>query len=337
MDYQCEKEIAIQAVSKAAALCQAVQAEMTKVDSLEKGDRSPVTIADFGAQALICRVLKDVFPQDPIVGEEDAQALRDPENAGMLKQIAGYVRRFQPNATPEAVCRWIDAGNGAVAERFWTLDPIDGTKGFLRNDQYAIALALIEQGVTKAAVLGCPALPLRLDEAGSARGALFTAVRGAGAAMAPLEGDAFETIHVSQLADQDGKSNQSAQACWRFVESVEASHGDHGLQEAVALAVGFTRPPLKLDSQAKYAAVARGDAALYLRLPSPQTPDYREKIWDHAAGALIVEEAGGRVTDMYGKPLNLSAGHRMASNQGVVVSNGVVHAAVLQALRASFQ
>jgi 3'(2'), 5'-bisphosphate nucleotidase len=331
MDYQCEKEIAIQAVSKAAALCQAVQAEMTKVDSLEKGDRSPVTIADFGAQALICRALKDAFPRDPIVGEEDAQALREPENAAMLQQVAGYVRRFHPDATPEAVCRWISAGNDAVAERFWTLDPIDGTKGFLRNDQYAIALALIERGDTKVAVLGCPALPLRLDEKDGPCGVLFAAVRGAGAATAPLGNDAFEAIHVA------ARAGQHAQAHWRFVESVEASHGDHALQEAVAQAVGFTRPPLKLDSQAKYGAVARGDAALYLRLPSPQTPDYREKIWDHAAGALIVEEAGGRVTDMYGKSLHWTAGRRMEHNQGVVVSNGVVHAAILKALSTSYQ
>jgi 3'(2'), 5'-bisphosphate nucleotidase len=87
-----------------------------------------------------------------------------------------------------------------------------------------------------------------------------------------------------------------------------------------------------MDSQAKYAAVARGDAALYLRLPSPKSPDYREKIWDHAAGALIVQEAGGTVTDMYGQLLDFASDYKMNDNFGVVVSNGSVHSAVIEAI-----
>jgi 3'(2'), 5'-bisphosphate nucleotidase len=114
---------------------------------------------------------------------------------------------------------------------------------------------------------------------------------------------------------------------------VEAAHGDQALQERIAAAVGVTASPLRMDSQAKYGAVARGDAILYLRLPSPKSPDYREKIWDHAAGSIVVEEAGGRVTDMHGKPLDFSGGRRMEDNRGVVVSNGPRHDAVLSALR----
>ena len=57
-------------------------------------------------------------------------------------------------------------------------------------------------------------------------------------------------------------------------------------------ALGITAEPLRLDSQAKYAVVARGDASIYLRLPHG---GYRENVWDHAAGWLIVSEAGGRV------------------------------------------
>ena len=87
-----------------------------------------------------------------------------------------------------------------------------------------------------------------------------------------------------------------------------------------------------MDSQAKYGAVARGDAVLYLRLPSPKSPSYREKIWDHAAGSLIVEEAGGRVTDMHGQPLDFASGHKMERNRGVIVSNGLLHAAVIETL-----
>ncbi len=323
MSYSEEKQAAIQAVTRASKLCQAVRAEMASVDSLEKGDRSPVTVADFGSQALICQHLMAAFPYDTIVGEEDSADLQKPENAPRLAQVTEYVQRFRPDATPDEVCRWIDDGKGRVGERFWTLDPIDGTKGFLRDDQYAIALALIEEGQVKVAVLGCPALPLDMDDPDGEIGVLFVAVRGEGTMMAPLNSTSFVPIHVIEQPDETQL---------RFVESVEASHGNPDLQEAVAKALGFTQAPLRVDSQVKYGAVARGDAALYLRLPSPKSPDYREKIWDHAAGALVVEEAGGCVTDMHGYPLNFAADYRMHDNRGVVVSNGALHMAVIEAL-----
>jgi 3'(2'), 5'-bisphosphate nucleotidase len=72
-----------------------------------------------------------------------------------------------------------------------------------------------------------------------------------------------------------------------------------------------------------------------MRFPSPKSPNYRENIWDHAAGAIVVEEAGGRVTDMHGQPLNFADGSKMTENRGVVVSNGVIHETVLAALRDS--
>jgi 3'(2'), 5'-bisphosphate nucleotidase len=323
MNYSREKQVAIEAVTRAAGLCRAVRTELATVDSLEKGDRSPVTIADFGSQALVCQCLTAAFPQDAIVAEEDATELREPANASKLAQVTQYVHRFQLDATPEKVCHWIDAGRASVAQRFWTLDPIDGTKGFLRNDQYAIALALIEQGQVEVAILGCPALPLDMSDPDSERGVLFAAVRGEGTAMAPPGSNSFVPIHVTRESDRSRL---------RFVQSVEADHGNSVLQKAVAQAVRISHPPLRMDSQAKYGAVARGDAALYLRFPSPQYPNYRERIWDHAAGALIVEEAGGCVTDMRGQPLDLASDYEMSRNRGVVVSNGALHRAVLEAL-----
>lgn len=325
MSYTREKEIAIEAVTRAASLCKMVRADMVGAEALQKGDRSPVTIADFGSQALVCQRLKKAFPNDPIVAEEDSAALRQAgaKHANKLAQVTAYVQRFQPGVEAETVCDWIDAGNGTVSDRYWTLDPIDGTKGFLRNDQYAIALALVEQGEVKVAALACPALPLNLDEADSEPGSLFVAVRGEGAEMAPLDSGNFSPIKVTTEAEQTRS---------RFVESVEAAHGNHALQESVAQAAGISQPSLRMDSQAKYGAVARGDAVLYLRLPSPKYPDYREKIWDHAAGSLILEEAGGRVTDMHGQPLDFASDFKMNNNRGVVVSNGRLHPAVITAL-----
>ncbi len=317
MGYNRERDVAVEAVREAARLC--VDVRKSLVGAMEKEDRSPVTVADFGSQALVCRRLKSVFPNDPIVGEEDASVLRRAEQSAMRKTVCKFVRAYA-QADEDTVCDWIDAGNGDVGERFWTLDPIDGTKGFLRGDQYAVALALIDCGEVKVAALACPALPVDMDEMDGDCGMLFVAVRGEGTRAVPLAGGDGADIRIDFPA-------------WRFAESVEASHGDQDAHKAVARSVGIESPSLRMDSQAKYGAVARGDAALYLRLPSPRYPDYRENIWDHAAGSLVVEEAGGKVSDMFGRPLDFASAAQMEDNRGVVVSAREIHARVIDALR----
>jgi 3'(2'), 5'-bisphosphate nucleotidase len=326
MSRERELEVACAAVREAARLCEDVRAEMV-TPALTKEDRSPVTVADFGAQALICRTLAAEFPADPVVGEEDAAALRKPDAAATREAVAGFVARYAPDASAKAALDWIDHGNGAVSPRYWTLDPIDGTKGFLRKDQYAVALALVEGGSVQVAVLACPGLPLDPLDPGGARGVLFAAVRGRGATAAALRSGVPRAIRVADGGDP---------RAWRLVESVESGHGHHSLQEQVALAVGVRGGSVRMDSQAKYGAVARGEAALYLRLPSPRTPDYRENVWDHAAGVLVVEEAGGRVTDIHGRRLDFAGGTRMVDNRGVVVSNGPIHDRVLAELAGIF-
>ncbi|WP_017303596.1 3'(2'),5'-bisphosphate nucleotidase [Spirulina subsalsa] len=320
MSYSAETQVAIAAAIQAAQLCQAVRQAIP--EAMEKRDKSPVTVADYGSQAIICRAIAKSFPSDAIVGEEDAGELRRAEMADTLQQVTGYVGALIPDATPEQVAEWIDRGNGSVAPRYWTLDPIDGTKGFLRQDQYAVAIALVEQGEVKVGVLACPALPCSTGETG----VLYVAVRGQGATQVPLKGGNPTRLKVVSSEDV---------AHFRFVESVESSHGDRTRQEAVAQAVGITTESMRIDSQAKYGIVASGQAALYLRLPSPKNPDYRENIWDHAAGAIVVEEAGGKVTDMYGNPLDFGTGTKMMDNRGVVVSNGAIHDHVIGVLARS--
>ncbi|NCJ08738.1 3'(2'),5'-bisphosphate nucleotidase [Synechococcales cyanobacterium C] len=316
MRYALEREVAIAAVQQAVLLCEQVRREVVP-SAIEKQDRSPVTIADFGAQALICRALADTFPQDPVVGEEDATELRQAPMASMLNQVTHYVQAQVASATPTTVLDWIDHGNGTPSPRFWTLDPIDGTKGFLRGDQYAIALALIENGEVNVGVLGCPALALG-DEP---PGLMFVAVRGAGTEMISLTSGTTQPLQV--VADSLNP---------RFTEGVEADHSNQALQASIAQAAGITQPSLRIDSQAKYGVIAAGKAALYLRLPTSKYPNYQEKIWDHAAGVIVVEEAGGRVTDMHGQPLDFSQGAKLVNNRGVIVSHGSIHDAVLTAL-----
>jgi len=318
--YRHEREVAIAAVRQAAVLCRAVQSGISP-DVLKKKDRSPVTVADFGSQALVCRTLKAVFPNDQIIGEEDAAALREPENAELLGKVVANVQAARPDAEANDVCTWIDYGGAKTySDRFWTLDPIDGTKGFLRGEQYAVALALIVEGEVTVAAMACPNLP---EAAGSTdKGAVFAAVRGQGTVRTSCDlSDVSEPVYVSTQDDPK-------QA--RFCESVESGHSSHGDAAKVAELLGITEKPVRLDSQAKYAVVARGDADIYMRLPT--RPGYVEKIWDHAAGMLVVTEAGGRATDITGRPLSFRYGFRLEQNRGVIVTNGRLHEAVLGAL-----
>ena len=322
-----ELSVAIAAVRRAARVCQAVQSSLVTEQTAQKKDKSPVTVADYASQAVVCSALDAAFPNDPIVGEEGADELRTPAQAVLRKQVAEHVAAVVVGGADEAgVLKWIDRGGAARSgspwppERFWTLDPIDGTKGFLRKEQYAIALALIVRGEVVLGVLGCPNLPATSGGVGS----LFIATRGGGAFEVSLDGgDAKRTvIHVDSISHSPAA---------RFCESVESGHSDQDASSKIASTLGITAAPLRMDSQAKYASVARGDASIYLRLPT--RGDYRECIWDHAAGAIVIEEAGGRVTDVDGKPLDFSLGAKLEQNRGVIATNGKLHAPVLDAVR----
>lgn len=316
-----EIRFALDAVRRAALLVHRIQMELV-VSAQEKADRSPVTVADYTSQALVANLLSDSFPDDALVAEEDSSAL---QGTPLLELVTEYVRDELPAATPASVCAWIDRGRSAPASRFWTLDPIDGTKGFLRGDQYAVALALVENGLVQIGVLGCPNLSdgYRPDHGGE--GSIAVAVRGQGSWVASLVSPlVFDHLHASRRADPSTA---------RLLRSFESGHTNPGQIDALAGALGITAGAIAMDSQAKYCLLASGKADLMLRMLSPSRPDYREKIWDQAAGMLIIEEAGGMVTDLDGKTLDFSTGRALENNRGVLASNGLLHPAVLQALR----
>lgn len=313
---------AIAAVRAAAHACVAVQQDLVTAQTLEKRDRSPVTIADFTSQAVICALLTEIGL--PIVGEEDAAMLRDPANREHLEAVTARASHAigQPIDSDRIVTLIDQAGQAAATGTYWTLDPIDGTKGFLRGEQYAVALALIENGTVRVGFLACP----NIQGPDGQAGAVFAAIAGHGTIVLPLENHGLtgsQPIKVS--SDQDLRQA-------KFCESVESGHSDQSQSQRIATRLGITRPPVRMDSQAKYAAVATGQASIYLRLPTQS--DYREKIWDHAAGALIIEQAGGRVTDIDGNALDFNHGRELKKNRGIVATNGPVHDAVLEAVHA---
>jgi len=126
-------------------------------------------------------------------------------------------------------------------------------------------------------------------------------------------------------------ASASSPAATRWVERVESSDRNKDVSSQIAEAAGVTDAPLRLDSQAKYAVVARGEAALYLR--HTLDPAYREMVWDHAAGVLVIEEAGGKVTDLAGRPLDFTLGRRLERNRGIVATWADLHDRVLAAIQ----
>ncbi len=332
---------AIRAVRLASRLCQAVRAEISP-QVLDKKDKSPVTVADFGSQALICQALLQAFPHDPVIAEEDSSELRSPENGSILDRVLHSVCTATEAASgnradirPEHIFQWIDhGGTSHYSDRFWTIDPIDGTKGFLRGGQYAVALALIVRGEVVVAALACPQFEFRPGQgpqeaqpaSAKSLGAVFTAVKTQGAFAHPMESPGG----IEPLASPLHVNDTDDPAELRFCESIESGHSCHGDSARLAEQLGITRTPLRMDSQAKYAAIACAQAEIYLRLPT--SADYREKIWDHAAGALIVGEAGGTVTDIHGRSLEFHHGRELTANRGVIVSNSKLHTRVIQAI-----
>ena len=319
--YELERETAIKIVAEVCELTRRVQDGIVAAgDALTKGDRSPVTLADLATQVVVSLRLARGFPDDPLLAEEDSAALADsPE---MADRVLELTREHLSALTRDEMVAALDrGGHQGGAGRYWVLDPIDGTKGFLRGDQYAVALALVADGDVVVGVLGCPNLPA-VDQAAD-HGSLFSAVRGSGAKSHSLDGAIGDAIHVDAITDP-----ADAVVC----ESVVAAHAAHSVQAGIAERLGISAPPYRIDSQCKYAVVARGEASIYLRLP--RDTSYREKVWDHAAGVVVVEEAGGRVTDLEGRPLDFSEGRLLGNHRGIVCSNGAIHDRVLEACRA---
>jgi len=321
-----EIKFALNAVRQASQLIQMVQIE-TAASALTKGDKSPVTVADFASQALVSYLLMQGFPDAVLVGEEASDALKEEGAEHLLEQVTGYAARFVPESTPDTVCEWIDRGAADPAKRFWTLDPIDGTKGFIRGDQYAVALALIEDGKVQIGVLGCPNLTDGyISEPGRA-GSLVIAVRGQGTwltSIADAKKNDWKRIQVSPRANP-------VEA--RLMRSFESGHTDVSKINEIASALGTQADPVRMDSQAKYSVLAAGAGEVILRLLSPKMPNYQEKIWDQAAGSLVLEEADGRISDLDGKPLDFSVGRKLVNNRGVLATNGLLHEVALKALR----
>lgn len=350
MVYEREAYIARLAVQKASLLTRSISEQILANKSsstITKTDKSPVTIGDFSAQAIIINAIKTNFPHDEIIGEEDSSDIKTNVELGqkILKALQendveyskthkGSVVNLGPEfESIDQVASIIDQGNseGGSVGRFWALDPIDGTKGFLRGDQYAVCLALIENGIVRLGVIGCPNLPDSFEKT-TYKGGLFTAIKGQGSYYSKLydttiEEDLLKTQRIQMKNDL--KSTSEIKVC----EGVEKGHSSHDDQLKIKQYLGIpVDQTLNLDSQVKYCSLSKGLAELYLRLPV--SASYQEKIWDHAAGNVLITESGGVVTDMTGKELDFGQG-RILKSSGVIAGSKQFHSKVIEAIKAT--
>lgn len=320
---------ALEAVCTACAVSRAVQANLDELRQVTKDDRSPVTVADYAVQAIIALSLAENLDAGDclVVGEEDAAGLRMDNQVLIRKAVLQAVQSWKPQITEEQMLDAIDGcDHDGTANGYWALDPIDGTKGFLRGQHYAIALGRIENGEVVAGVMGCPNLsanqshPLDVNDA---EGVVYAASKDAGA---------WEFAKCEQHAEPMRIVTQSYDSArpLRFCESAEKAHSNRGDSGRIIDSIGTEGEPARLDSQCKYALVARGQADGYLRLPTSK--EYVEKIWDHAAGMCIANEAGAVVSDVSGKPLDYTHGQRLEENRGVICAVRGLHEQIINSI-----
>ena len=334
-DYASLLEAARIAVTEACLVCREVQASLDDVRAITKDDKSPVTVADFASQAIVANVLRERLGGVTLVAEEASDFLREEDHAAHRNAALAAVRGRWEDCTEAAMLDAIDIGGAEPGKAFWTLDPIDGTKGFLRGQQYAVALAYVENGTPVVGVMGCPNLPRDmsdpLDEPDQ-DGTIYAAIRGEGVteSLAAEEPDPDDPIRITRL---DHMENE--EIC--VTASVEKAHTNVSTTDQI---LDYLRDkhgetvgePVRIDSQCKYAVVARGQADAYLRMPTK--PGYVERIWDHAAGALVASECGAAVSDIFGHELDFSQGRGLEKNKGIICAPPRLHGLLIDAITA---
>lgn len=336
---------AVDAVRLAGVVCKHVQSQPGGVQRIVKPDQSPVTIGDYCSQALVARTLHARLKVGgvgnvPLVSEESSAFLRQPSSSAYLEAALAALRASGtwPEITKDELLNTIDLGAGHVInpgddhEPFWTLDPIDGTKGFLRNQHYAVCLALIVKGQPVLSAVACPNMSpdpsagVSIDPgpgcivAASAATAGVWLIKPDAASFAPGAWTS-ELVHRELKPDPAGP---------RLARSVERGHSNRSAMEQIIQHLGDMRVDAEADGQCKYALVALGRADAYIRVPPHR--GHREHTWDHAPGTLLVRQAGAKVTDNLDRHIWFGDAD-MTRTSGVIAAEPATHARIIAAIR----
>ncbi|KAH7359985.1 hypothetical protein BKA66DRAFT_216024 [Pyrenochaeta sp. MPI-SDFR-AT-0127] len=357
--YTAELHLALKAVHNASLLTKSVLRTLKNHVSAEtKADDSPVTIADFAAQALLIAAIHARFPDDAFIGEESADALRSNETLGdrvwelvlRAKEEADagvtgtgdmqhvrdeYAEALTFPASKENMFDLIDlGGKGEItgSGRVWVMDPVDGTMTFMQGQQYAVCLCLLVDGVQQVGVIGCPNLafdvhgPLgqtrlhedQVDEAGF--GVVLSAVKG--------QGTHIRSVHRAELgAPRRVDLSELPTTSLENLNFVEATIGKTSLSQtehkAVATSLGASSNwpgTILWSQQLKYVALTLGATDVMVRIP--KTKDRFTYIWDHAGGHILFQEAGGHIRDFDGGEIDFGQGRKIKGerNYGMIAT-----------------
>lgn len=317
----------LHALAAAGRLAREAQEALLDRHQVTKDDGSLVTVADYAAQALVNRLLEQSGVEVPaVIAEESSAPLA--ANGALLADTVSLLRNHGwPDATERAVLAAVEFRAHAPQSPpavYYTIDPIDGTKGFARGRQFAVCLGRIDLGRCTLAVLACPNLsPSAADpiDRPAPVGTLFAAAPGLPALTSLMTSPtALTPLPVRDPGDVASPT---------ITFSVEPSELRlKNFDALAALLGGANRTPA--DSQAKYAMVARGQADAYFRPPRGGGGN-REKVWDHAAGCLILECAGCTVTDLAGGPI-VWPEPALPPRTGIVGAPPGLHARLLRAI-----
>lgn len=298
MAYRKEIEISKFAVKEAMKLCQKIQAKINEKKLRHKADQSLVTVADYASQILITKILRENFPNDCILAEEEGSLLLSDKK--LLEQVLKILHEANYKLNPQNLeTLFLTLKKRDNASRFWVLDPIDGTAGFVKKTHYAIALALIDQGQVGTATLACPNLEQNFNVPSNA---IYSAVKGQGA-----------YCEKRQLFVK--KNDREAIIC----VSPNPQHSSMEAARELAKKLQSSEKLLPVHGQCKYALLIEGLADIYHR--KPINPNYREKIWDHAAGYLLLKEAGGYCTDQEKNELIWNFHEELSENFGILATS----------------
>ncbi|KAF2280609.1 3',5'-bisphosphate nucleotidase-like protein [Westerdykella ornata] len=349
--YAEDLALAISTVHAASLLTKRVlRTFSTSVSAETKADDSPVTIADFAAQAILIAALHAAFPSDAFVGEESAQALR--RNAELADKVWELVRRAAAEhdedgtsqlrrrlhfpATKAEMLDAIDLGAQSTQQtsqgRVWVLDPVDGTASFMENKQYAVCLCLLVDGVQEVAVTGCPNLkwdvisegewdaeanakaPRRIHEDlvdAEGYGVLLHAVRGEGAFIRKIHETGLGEPQRIVINDDVATTTSKDLSTLNFIEAtLGKSSLSQSDHEAVARLLSAPWPGTILWSQ-QLKYVALALGATDVMLRIPTDKGRYTHVWDHAGGHLLLTEAGGIVRDLEGGEIDFGRGRRI--------------------------
>ncbi len=294
-----------------------------------KSDGSPVTAGDLAVQMAVCAVLARRSSGLAVVGEEGEASVSGAGGDELLARAVAAVRESMGAEAPADPIGLLMQPPTRPGERWWTVDPIDGTKGFRSSRHYALCLALVESGKATVGVLSCPTLVMGRDPleigADSQNGTIYAAVHRQGAwKFQPTDGQRTLPDSMTELR-RPIRTTSSIRVC----DSIEGGSRAERMRE-VMTATGLAWNSIALDSQCKYALVAEGAADCFMRVPGSRGA---EKVWDHAPGVVVAEEAGAAVSDLCGNEL-VFMGESLDRNVGTLACDReiapVIHAVAAQ-------